>query len=103
MYWSVSRRVLVGVLVVFLGTAFSSSLTAAPIGPDVIARFSAKLTYTLRLWQQQPATSSVAKGSQLDRTVYIDPDGETTKGGNPATMGSCVDPNGFGRPCPGGG
>jgi hypothetical protein len=98
MCWSVSRRVLVVVLAVVLGTACSSTLTAAPIGPDFIARLSARISYTLQLLQPAAASPS-AKRTRVG-PITIDPYGEETKGSNPSTMGMCIDPNGHQGSCP---
>lgn len=103
MHRLVSRRALVVVLVVILGTALSSPLTAAPYGPDVIARFAARLVQALQAWQQPLPAGQEAKRSLSTGVIYLDPDDEKTKGGNPSTMGSCIDPWGVERPCPGGG
>lgn len=100
MLWSVSRRVLVVVLAVVLGIACSPTVMAAPIGPDVIARLTARLSYVLQHAQHPLTKSPTNKRSRSGGTTSIDLDGGTI-GSNPSTMGSCVDPHGQTGSCPG--
>ena len=101
MLWSVSRRVLVVVLAVVLGTACSPTLMAAPVAPDVIARLTARLSYVLQHAQLPLTKSPTNKSSRSGGTTSIDLDSDGTKWNNPSSMGTCIDPSG--QLCPGGG